>query len=349
MSGLRRPRSERHAICRSQAIRTALLVAACLVWAAPPGQAASLRFFGHGVGDIDRVKIRIDDPVLPADPGPPIDVGDGDWTIEFWVRGTVADNQAPAISCGGNYDWIFGNILFDRDRYSQGRAFGLSFHAGRIAFGINDASQIAETICSSTVALDGSWHHVSLARRRSDGWLWLHLDGVLEAQANGPDGDVSYPDSGVPNSLCGPTGGDPCTASDPFIVLGAEKHDAGVQFPSFSGSLDELRISTNLRYAGANFSPPTAPFVTDASTVGLFHFDEQGSGNCTGTVTDSSAAAGGATDGVCSFGGVAPAGPIYEASSPFAATAPSVPSTSLPLLGLLCGGLLWGGRRITEG
>jgi hypothetical protein len=57
--------------------------------------------------------------------------------------------------------------------------------------------------------------------------------------------------------------------SDPFIVLGAEEHDAGAQFPSFSGWLDERRFSTALRYGGAGFTPPSAPFAADASTAAL--------------------------------------------------------------------------------
>jgi hypothetical protein len=59
----------------------------------------ALRFFGHGVDapDLDRVKIRIDDPALPADPGPPVDVGAQDFTIEFWIKAQAADNPAPAI------------------------------------------------------------------------------------------------------------------------------------------------------------------------------------------------------------------------------------------------------------
>jgi hypothetical protein len=48
---------------------------------------ASLRFHGHGVGDIDRVKIRIDDPATGL-PGPPADVGATDFTLEFWMKAT---------------------------------------------------------------------------------------------------------------------------------------------------------------------------------------------------------------------------------------------------------------------
>lgn len=52
-------------------------------------QGHALRFFGQGVAapDLDRVKIRIDDPATTV-PGPPADIGATDVTIEFWVRGS---------------------------------------------------------------------------------------------------------------------------------------------------------------------------------------------------------------------------------------------------------------------
>jgi len=300
-------------------------------------QGASLRFFGHGVDDIDRVKIPIDDPFVADDPGPPVDVGATDFTIELFVRGSTADNPAGAISCGGTYDWIEGNILLDRDRFDQGRSFGLSFGGGLVAFGLNDENQTPWTLCSDSVVLDGGWHHLAVQRRRSDGRLWLHVDGVLEDEADGPDGDLSYPDDGFPTNNCG----GPCVNSDPFVVLGAEKHDAGPAYPSFSGWLDELRFSTSLRYDSAGFTPPIAPFTTDTDTAALYHFDEATGGSCTGIVLDVSGASGGPSNGACSFGGSAPAGPVYSAETPFggpahAAPAPSLGAGSLLLLvGLL--------------
>ncbi|HRE01485.1 MAG TPA: hypothetical protein PLV68_09300, partial [Ilumatobacteraceae bacterium] len=39
----------------------------------------SLRFFGTGRQDIDRVKLRLDPPV-------PADIGATDFTLEFWVK-----------------------------------------------------------------------------------------------------------------------------------------------------------------------------------------------------------------------------------------------------------------------
>ena len=113
-----------------------------------PGHAASLRFFGNGEGDIDRVKIRIDDPSNNF-PGPPADVGAGDFTIEFWLRSEPNANTAGAVSCGANYNWIYGNIVFDRDRYNQARAFGISLAGGRVTFGTRTSAD--RTICGYAI------------------------------------------------------------------------------------------------------------------------------------------------------------------------------------------------------
>jgi hypothetical protein len=142
--------------------------------------------------------------------------------------------------------------------------------------------------------------------------VWVYVDGALEDDADGPDGDVSYPDNGVPCSTC--CGGGPCDNSDPFIVLAAEKHDAGAAYPSYSGLLDELRLSSSLRYS-TDFTPPAAPFADDATTAALYHFDEGPPGPCTGTVTDG--AAGGQSPGACEYGGTAPAGPVYSTDTAF--------------------------------
>jgi hypothetical protein len=289
---------------------------------APAGQ--SLRFFGGGVAapDADRVKIRIDDPANSL-PGPPADVGAEDFSIEFWVRGSLAENSAAAINCGFNNDWINGNIVFDRDRFNQGRAFGISFGAGRPAFGVLNDAFAAQTICATTQVLDDTWHHIAVQRRRSDGALWLFVDGQLEAQADGPDGDLSYPDDGVPGPFCG----GPCTNSDPFIVLGAEKHDAGAQYPSYSGHFDELRLSNTLRYPASGFAPASIPFVADADTVALYHCDE-GSGPA---LADSSGASGGPSDGDVLYGGT-PTGPQWSSDEPFTPGLPTLGWAALVVL-----------------
>jgi len=268
----------------------------------------ALRFYGNGVAapDIDRVKIRIDDPAN-SNPGPPADLGATDFTLEFWLKADAADNDADAVTCGDNLAWINGNIVFDRDRYNQDRKFGLSLADGRVVFGVSGNGTGDTTLCGTASVLDGQWHHIAAQRRRSDGWLWLFVDGDLQAQADGPGGDVSYPDDGVPGNFCG----GPCANSDPFLVIGAEKHDAGTAYPSYNGWIDEVRLSIVLRYA-SNFTRPAAPFAPDANTAALYHLDEGGGD----ILHDSSGATGGPSQGERRFGG-APAGPVWVTDTPF--------------------------------
>jgi hypothetical protein len=268
----------------------------------------SLRFHGHGVDapGLDRVKIAIDDPDTDA-PGPPADVGAEDFTIELWLRAEPGSNQSEPVECGPNLAWIYGNIVLDRDRYNQDRKFGLSLAGGRPVFGVSGEGTGDQTICGDGDLRDGAWHHLAVQRRRSDGRMWLFVDGIRVAEQDGPDGDVSYPDDGVPGDFCG----GPCLASDPFLVLAAEKHDAGADYPSFDGWLTGLRLSTVLRYTD-DFTPPTAPFTTDPDTAALYRFDE-GRGTVLG---DGSGAAGGPSDGVLHVGGD-PSGPEWSSESPW--------------------------------
>jgi hypothetical protein len=291
------------------------------------GPGYALRFYGNGNNDIDRVKIQIDDPTN-NNPGPPADIGATDFTLEFWMKAQAFENPAPAVQCGSNINWIYGNIVFDRDRYNQDHKFGLSIAGGKFVFGISGAGTGDRTICGTSNVLDGQWHHVAIQRRRSDGWMWLYVDGKLEVGTDGPNGDISHPDNGIPGNYCG----GPCTNSDPYLVIGAEKHDAGAQYPSYSGWVDEVRLSNALRYS-ANFTRPSAPFVTDINTVALYHFNE-GTGDL---INDTSGALGGPSHGVRRFGGN-PSGPVWVLSDaplsggPPPDTTPPAPPTNVRMI-----------------
>jgi glucose/arabinose dehydrogenase len=291
-------------VLRALALATLLAVAPAAAFAA-----SSLRFHGNGAPDIDRVKIPVDDPAN-ANPGPPADVGAGDFTIEFWMNAAAADNTTAAVSCGANTAWIDGNVILDRDRSGADRKFGVSIAGGVVVFGVSGDGTGDLTICGARPVLDDRWHHVAVERRRADGWMWLFVDGVLEAEADGPDGDVSYPDDATPSS-----------PNDPFLVLGAEKFDTGA---AYDGLMDEVRISSSLRYEGV-FTRPTSPFSTDADTAALYHLDE-GVGAVAGDAAD---AAGGPSDGALLPGG-SPSGPEWTSSAAPLGGAPSVMLTALP-------------------
>ena len=265
----------------------------------------SLRFYGNGYGDIDRVKIRIDAPAVPAD------IGAQDFTIEFWIKASLANNPG-SVNCNTNDGWITGNIILDRDIFFGGDYgdFGISLHQGRIAFGVSQGST-GTTLCGSTNVANNSWHHIAITRNQASGQLRIYVDGQLDGQGTGPAGNISYRNDRQTSYN-----------DDPFMVIGAEKHDVGSAYPSFDGLLDELRLSNTMRYA-SNFTVPTQPFSTDANTAALYHLDEGPAGNCSGTVLDTSGASGGPSHGVCNLGG-SPDGPEYSTDVPFA------PDTTAP-------------------
>ncbi len=265
------------------------------VWNPPGGY--SLRFDGIYNDTENRVLIPVDDPAT-NDPGPPVDVGGEDFTLEFWIKASPGENNTPAASCGANIAWQQGNLLFDRDRNGADRDFGLSLANGQVVFGVSGDGTGDLSICGTSDLADDNWHHVAVQRRLSDGYMWLYVDGVMEAEVDGPEGDISYPDDAVPPDTCGPSGTSSCTPYDPMLAIGAEKHRMDAASPSFIGWLDEIRFSNVLRYS-SDFSPPADPFVTDADTVALYTLNE-GYGNL---IHDTSGATGGPSDGTRIYGG----------------------------------------------
>jgi len=267
-----------------------------------PGPETALRFNGNGLLDVDRVKIRMTDTSL----GAPADVGNADMTIEWWMRAFSSENNAGDVACGANDSWREGNILLDRDRADQDQDYGVSIAGGKLVFGVGGDGTGEISLCGSRLVADGAWHHVAVQRRRSDGWMWIYIDGVLDVEADGPDGDISYPEGAVPSETCN----GPCI-NDPYLVIGGEKHGIDPALLSFNGWIDEMRLSNILRYS-SNFSPAAIQFSVDPSTVALYHFNDS-SGN---TAYDVSGYLGGPSNGSLKIGG-APEGPQWVASDAF--------------------------------
>ncbi len=290
-------------------VGVALLVLTPVAPAAPPVQSAhpgaepastgyALQFYGNGVNDIDRVKVRIDPPT-------PADVG-GDFTIEFWMKTTATGGTCTPGASGDG--WITGRTIIDRDVYGGGDHgdYGIALASGRICFGVAQGSS-GRTIYGSTNVANGQWRHIAVTRNASSGQMQIFVDGQLDASGTGPTGDISYRNgrsTSYPNS-------------DPYLVFGAEKHDAGPAYPSYIGLLDDIRISNVVRYTGA-FTRPATPHAADGSTVALYRFDE-------GSGTAISDAAGGGSPGVLHFGG-SPAGPVYVTDTPFGGSPLATPT-----------------------
>lgn len=267
-----------------------LLVVYCLPTTSLHAQNYAIRFFGNGTSDIDRIKIPINGPEKNADIG-------FDFTIEFQMNALLSDNPLGAAAVqGNNDDWVLGHVIVDRDIFGPGDYgdYGISLTNGRIAFGVNNGVN-SYTIISNTMVADGNWQNIAVTRQNSNGALQIFVNGVLDnTLISYVTGNVSYQNNRTtiwPN--------------DPYIVLGAEKHDYdNTTYPSYNGYLDELRISNIVRYNGSY--TPVETFTDDEFTVALYHFNE-GSGT---VVFDAAAISGNNSDGYLSVGGN-PSGPIW--------------------------------------
>ncbi|MDW8111689.1 MAG: LamG-like jellyroll fold domain-containing protein, partial [Candidatus Bipolaricaulota bacterium] len=155
----------------------------------PPGTATySLRFYGTGSGDIDRVKI----PIRSAHGASlPVNVGATDFTIEFWMRFVPGENTSGPCTEGED-TWIYGNILFDRDIFGAPDYgdFGISLYGGRIAFGVHNGAS-GYTICGNGTLAASQWHHIAVTRR-TNGEMRIFVNGTLSRSASGPAGNISY-------------------------------------------------------------------------------------------------------------------------------------------------------------
>ncbi len=261
----------------------------------------SLRFYGNGENDIDRIKIPINDPSRP------VDLGSADFTLEWWMKANPGENNSGSCSPGGD-NWESGNHIFDRSIYKDDGSgeLGVSLTDGRIAFGVSRGTE-SDTLCGITDIADGTWHHVAITRGL-DGTMRIFIDGTLDAETLGPIGDISYPNGRVETH-----------PNDPFFVVGAGKFDIDpLLHPPFSGWIDEIHFSNGIRY-DVDFTPPMEPTSPDGNSVGLYHFDE-GLGD---VVNDTSGYPGGPSNGVRSFGGD-PSGPQWSLDTPFISGASTV-------------------------
>ena len=71
-------------------------------------------------------------------------------------------------------------------------------------------------------------------------------------------------------------GSDLAPVNEPLLIGGVPfLKDSGLKTISASGMyIDELRISSVVRYGVGKYKPPTGAFTSDDNTLGLYHFDE---------------------------------------------------------------------------
>lgn len=161
---------------------------------------------------------------------------EGSQTMEAWIMPTSNNS--------------FGTVFFTRnDADNQG--WLVELENGRATLWVADGVNDHKVQNTNVTMLGGSWYHVAATYDAS-----THLGRVY---VNGNQG--SAVDLG-PISTC-----NNCL---PFRMGGF------ASFPFFNGTIDEIRVSSGIRYT-SNFVLPSAPFTADGTTLLLYHFDE-GSG-----------------------------------------------------------------------
>lgn len=230
----------------ARSLRAALLASGWLALALAPsgrsqGSTAAIVFSSPSAPQHDRVIVTLDDDQPGSDASSAADVGAGSFTIEFWLKGTLANNVTSNL--GGDRE-VFaaigkqGNVIVDREIAGpNGAEFTLSvaggfirFHTGRGASAPLDSDHTLE---GNRNVLDGNWHHIACVRDADSGSKAIFVDGELdfESSAGVSHADLSWPNDGTGNSVAA------------TLVVGADRLDsAAPAAPEFSGGIDELRL-----------------------------------------------------------------------------------------------------------
>lgn len=132
----------------------------------------------------------------------------------------------------------------------------------QLIFEASDGTDEYSLTSVSTVTTTG-WHHFAI--------VW-DQDSAANSEIYIDGADDNATDSGTIGNI-----GDLSNAVD--FRIGSESDGASY----FDGKLDEIQVSSSVRYTGA-FTPSRTATIPDTNTIGLWHFDE-GSGT---TVIDSS-------------------------------------------------------------
>lgn len=155
------------------------------------------------------------------------DMGSGDFCIEFWLRpaATLVDDWLCGQSDSGNTG---ASTSFNMRKYSDDKIYA-SVYTG----------SVQTQIISSTTLAANTWYHVAFTRNGTAGvTLRLFIDGTQRASA-------AY--AGTVN-----------TSTNQLAIGKNGENTFGPN--SYSGWIDDFRITKGVARYTANFTPPTEAF-----------------------------------------------------------------------------------------
>jgi hypothetical protein len=152
--------------------------------------------------------------------------GSSDFTIDFWLRGTVASALQYIAS--------FGNTSLTQD-YAWSMFYG-SDNTLRGGF-LNTANSNIQANAGVVSIMDGNWHHIAMVKTSSS--VKIYIDGVATGTPATSSGTVK-------------------SGGSYTMMVGFDVQGFGST--KFRGNLDEFRYSVGIARWTSNFSPPTGPY-----------------------------------------------------------------------------------------
>ena len=167
----------------------------------------------------------------------------GDITVEAWIYPTASPTYAYVIA------------KRDANNANPTCNYVLRLDGLRARFFFYSGGTLKSALEPATTMSTNQWHHVAGTFNSTTDEIAVYVDGTrrdLDAVAVG----------------------DPNTTSAAVAIGGLYNSSTTSASDVFPGNIDEVRISSSVRYSGATVAVPSDPFTSDASTEMLWHMDE---------------------------------------------------------------------------
>ena len=166
-----------------------------------------------------------------------LNLGSGDWTIEFWARSTESTVQTDSI------------VLFARN--NDNRQWTVNFtpgasNTGGVSMNHNNLSPNPGHSVTATISAN-TWYHCAVVKYSNQ--VKCYIDGV------GGTANSNTLNYGAINNVWA-------------IHIGGFNYGDSVITNTFDGYVDNIRVSNTARYT-ADFSPPAGQLTSDANTLWL--------------------------------------------------------------------------------
>jgi len=167
------------------------------------------------------------------------------FTAEMWIRPFNRDNFSDIIFAkSGNYRIGMRGSVLDNTVMNTVISFSIADS------GLNGYRTVEKQL---EIPLDKfpTWHHIAVVVQ-DDGTMNIFFDGSINTSNTNSIANIAN--------------------SSNELIIGGQEYSNGQKGATYSGDMDEIRVSNIARYT-SNFTVSKTPFVTDLNTTLLMHLD----------------------------------------------------------------------------